>query len=150
MLASVDEEQLSWNSVADSALNRHISLLQVKGRGVSAIQSSDQCEEIEVTVDSGACATVLLRGVCTGISVRENSRLGEGAEYEVANGQSIPNLGERRCEVLTVGSVAAKRITFHVADVHKPLLSITACDDMGFDCFRARLAVACEIGPPMK
>ena len=59
----------------------------------------------------------------------------EGAEYEVANGQSIPNLGERRCDIMTVGSATAKRITFQVADVHKPLLSITACADMGFDCF---------------
>ena len=34
-----------------------------------------------------------------------------------------------------MGSATAKRITFQVADVHKPLLSITACADMGFDCF---------------
>ena len=70
-----------------------------------------------------------------GISVLENSLSREGAEYEVANGQSIPNLGERRCEIMTAGSTTAKRITFQVADVHKPLLSITACADMGFDCF---------------
>ena len=36
---------------------------------------------------------------------------------------------------MTLGSGVAKRITFQVADVHKPLLSITACADMGFDCF---------------
>ena len=36
---------------------------------------------------------------------------------------------------MTVGSVQAKRITFQVADVHKPLLSISGCADMGFDCF---------------
>ena len=68
-----------------------------------------------------------------GISVLEKFFSREGAEYEIANGQSIPNLGERRCEFMTVGSATAKRITFQVADVHKPLLSITACGDMGFD-----------------
>ena len=26
------------------------------------------------------------------------------------------------------------RIVFQIADVHKPLLSITACSDMGYDC----------------
>ena len=73
--------------------------------------------------------------MCTGISVLENSLSREGAEYEVANFQSIPNLGERRCEIITVGSPTAKRITFRLTDVHKPFLSITACADMGFDCF---------------
>ena len=36
---------------------------------------------------------------------------------------------------MTVGSLAPKRITFQVAAVHKPLLSISGCADMGFDCF---------------
>ena len=88
-----------------------------------------------MTVDSGACVTVMLKGMCMGISVLENFLSRKGAEYEVANGQSIPNLGERRCDIMTVGSATAKRIMFQVADVHKPLLSITACADMGFDCF---------------
>ena len=65
----------------------------------------------------------------------------EGLEYEAANGASIPNLGEMRCEVMTVGSNMAKRITFQVADVHKPLLSTTACADMGFDCEEGRHVV---------
>lgn len=56
------------------------------------------------------------------------------AEYEVANGESIPNLGERRCLLMTVGSKAAKKIVFQIADVHKPLLSISRCADMGFMC----------------
>ena len=111
------------------------SLLQIKIRCISAIRPSDQWEEIEVTVDSGTCVTVMPKGMCTGISVLENLLSTEGAEYEVANGQSIPNLGERRCEVVTGGSTSAKRITFQVADVHKPLRLITACADMGFDCF---------------
>ena len=53
----------------------------------------------------------------------------------MANGATIPNLGERKCEVATVGILQAKRITFHVADVQKPLLSISGCADMDFDCF---------------
>ena len=74
-------------------------------------------------------------GTCEGISILENEWSKGGAEYEVANGATIPNLGERRCEVMTVGSQQAKMITFQVADVHKPLLSISACADMGFECF---------------
>ena len=74
-------------------------------------------------------------GTCEGIDVVENELFRNSAEYEVANGATILNLGERRCEVMTVGSIQAKGITFQVADVHKPLLSISCCADIGFDCF---------------
>ena len=56
----------------------------------------------------------------------------------MANGATIPNLGERKCEVMIVGSLQANRITFQVADLHKPRLSISGCADMGFDCFIAQ------------
>ena len=86
-------------------------------------------------MDSGACVSVMPENMCEGISIMENDLVRAGAEYEVANGESIPNLGERRCEVMTVGTLAPKRIVFQVAAVHKPLLSISGCADMGFDCF---------------
>ena len=36
---------------------------------------------------------------------------------------------------MTLGSMIPKRITFQIADVHKPLLSISACSDMGYECY---------------
>ena len=39
---------------------------------------------------------------------------------------------------MTLDAVAAKKITFQVADVHKPLLSISRCADMGFQCYLGR------------
>ena len=89
--------------------------------------------EIEVTVDCGACETVMPADICEGIQILK-SLTSHGAEYEVANGESIPNLGERRCLLMTLGARDAKKITFQVADVHKPLLSISRCADMGFNC----------------
>ena len=88
--------------------------------------------ELEVTVDSGACISVMPIASCEGIDIEENELSRSGAEYEVASGATIPNLGERRCEVMTVGSLQPKRITFQVADVHKPLFSISIS---GSDCF---------------
>ena len=90
---------------------------------------------IDVTVDSGACVTVMPAGLCQGITIVENDLSKNGIEYEVANGESIANLGERRCEVMTIGSMIPKRIVFQTADVYKPLLSITACSDMVYDCY---------------
>ena len=54
-----------------------------------------------------------------------------GMEYEVANGQSMPNLGERRCLVWTENATEVKRMVMQVADVHKGLLSLSRCADMG-------------------
>ena len=53
--------------------------------------------------------------------------------YEVADGNEIPNLGERRCVMWTEGSQDARKITLQVADVHKALLSLSRCADMGFE-----------------
>ena len=88
-----------------------------------------------MTVDSGACVTVMPRTMCESISIIQNRLSRANVEYEVANGAHIPNLGERQCEMMTVGSIVGKKITFQVADVHKPLLSISGCADMGFDCY---------------
>ena len=110
-------------------------LQEIPRSRISTVQKPDEWVLIDVTVDSGACVTTMPSGLCLGISIIDNDLSRSGVEYEVANGESIANLGERRCQVMTVGSMIPKQITFQVADVHKPLLSITACSDMGFDCY---------------
>ena len=55
------------------------------------------------------------------------------SSYEVADGSEIPNLGERKCLMLTPGCHFPKKIIIQVADVHKPLLSVTRAADAGFD-----------------
>ena len=127
----VDDDQRRCGS----AIGGLSTLLPVRRPGISTMRRPDEWIELEVTVDSGACISVMPIGSCEGIDIIENELSRNGAEYEVANGATIPNLGERRCEVMTVGSLQPKRITFQVADVHKPLLSISGCADMGFDCF---------------
>jgi hypothetical protein len=131
VLTVVDHDQRRQGS----AIGGLCTLLPVRRPGISAMRSPDEWTELEVTVDSGACISVMPIASCEGIDILENELSRSGAEYEVANGATIPNLGERRCEVMTVGSLQPKRITFQVADVHKPLLSISGCADMGFDCF---------------
>ena len=106
-----------------------------KDASISAVRRPDEWVLIEVTVDSGACVTVMPRSMCEHIGILQNSLSRDEVMYEVANGAHIANLGERKCQVMTAGSDISKRIVFQVADVHKPLLSITACADMGYDCF---------------
>ena len=90
--------------------------------------------EIEVTVDSGACDTVMPTRMCPHISVVETEDSKRGMEYEVANGETIPNVGERRCILMSEDSNSPKAIFFQIADIHKPLLSVSRCADLGFQC----------------
>ena len=112
-----------------------LNFMTRKESTISVVQKPDEWIEILVTIDSGACVTVMPKSLCQGISIVESPESKAGVEYEVANGASIPNLGQRRCEIMTVGNLEAKKLSFQLADVHKPLLSVTACADMGFDCF---------------
>lgn len=48
--------------------------------------------EIELTVDSGASDTVMPEGTCPLISLLESVGSKAGYEYEVANGEGLPNL----------------------------------------------------------
>ena len=95
--------------------------------------------ELEVPVDSGACDTVMPRVMCPHISVLSTPVSRSGYEYEVANGAGLPNLGERRCLMMTENSQTAKRIAFQCADVHKALLSVSRCSDMGYECTLGKL-----------
>ena len=90
--------------------------------------------EIEITIDSGACDTVMPARLCQHISIIQTEESRRGMEYEVANGETIPNVGERHCLLMTEDSNNPKSIVFQVADIHKPLLSVSRCADLGFQC----------------
>ena len=53
--------------------------------------------KIEVCVDSGACESVMPADMSNHIPIMPSEQSIGGVEYEVANGESVPNLGERRC-----------------------------------------------------
>ena len=128
-----DARRIRRNS--DGVVNGLSIFTEKPGRTISIVNKPDEWVAITVTVDSGACVTVMPSGLCMGIPIVDNDLSRAGVEYEVANGESIPNLGERQCQVMTAGSMIPKKITFQIAEVHKPLLSVAACSDMGFDCF---------------
>ena len=111
-----------------------VSTLVAKTNGQISSIPAASWREIEVTVDSGACDTVIPTEECKEIKIHESAQSKAGMEYEVANGETIPNLGERRCLMMTENSTTPKRIAFQVADVHKALLSVTRAADMGYQC----------------
>ena len=58
------------------------------------------------------------------VKTKEGSASRRGFVYETANGETIPNLGEKQF-VAESEEGARKKITAHVADVNKGLLSVT-------------------------
>ena len=124
-----------------TSLNRKkigaFSIFQYANGAPSPIDDSSQEDiwtKVEVAVDSGACDTVMPASMCQGIFIMPSLASMRGMEYEVANGAALPNLGERKCEMITHGSLNMKPITFQVSDIHKPLLSISRASDLGYEC----------------
>ena len=114
--------------------NDTVSMLTRKAGGALSHVDYRGWREVEITVDSGACDTVMPTFEHEHITLHESEGKRNKLEYEVANGESISNDGERRCLLMTQGAKQARRITFQCADVHKALLSVTRCADIGYDC----------------
>ena len=80
-------------------------------------------QEIELAVDSGATETVVGDGMLTNIETTEGSAFKRGVQYEVASGDLIPNLGEKRFEAVNEAGVI-RGMTAQVCEVNKALLSV--------------------------
>jgi hypothetical protein len=101
---------------------------------VASSAGNDGWIQIELTADSGACDSVMPRtGPCEGMKIWPSIQSERGFAYEVANGAELPCLGERRLQVWTEGSEMPRQMAIQVADVHKPLLSLSRCADGGYE-----------------
>ena len=82
-----------------------------------------QWEVMTSVVDSGATITVVSPETGRGYAVIEGEAAKKGTEYEIANGDSIPNLGEKKMAVMTrEGSL--RGFSTQVADVSRNLQSV--------------------------
>ena len=85
---------------------------------------------MDVTVDSGAADHVSNKEIEKGIEVRETEASKKGMSYRVANGETIPNRGEK---VLRGVTDTGKNIGFtaQITDVTKALCSVGKMTDSG-------------------
>ena len=91
--------------------------------GLNAVRDNDGWEELEFNVDSGATETVVGKSMLLSVEVKEGSQKRRGVEYEVANGEMIPNLGEK----IFLGHTEngnARKVTAQVCDVNEALMSV--------------------------
>ena len=80
-------------------------------------------ECLEMAVDSGATETVISEDMVSMVKVKEGAASKRGVVYETANGETIPNLGEKHF-IAESEEGTVKKITAQVADVNKGLLSV--------------------------
>ena len=98
-------------------------LTTIEPGGMNTIHTSGEWEEIEFAVDSGATETVVNEEMLASIETKENAASKRGVAYEVANGETIPNLGEKKFRGFS-SEGQGKDITAQVCDVNKALLSV--------------------------
>ena len=96
----------------------------IEPEGFNALEGSQgEWQEVEFAVDSGATETVLGEDMLPEVELKEGAASRRGVEYEVANGEKIPNLGEKKFRGVTEEG-KSRNITAQVCDVNKALLSV--------------------------
>ena len=133
--AILGSESMPLGVLAMPTADKSLNMLTIKERNpLSVVQPAPEWVEIEITIDSGACDTVMPENMCPHISLLASESSRAGLEYEVANGEGLPNLGEKKCLMMTEDSNIMKRVIFQCADVHKALLSVSRVADLGYEC----------------
>ena len=77
---------------------------------------------IELAVDSGATESVIPSDVLQEVPTVEGPARKRGGNYQVANGEVIPNLGEKRIFAVTEEGIE-KKLILQVCDVNQGLIS---------------------------
>ena len=85
--------------------------------------SSNDWEYVEFIFDSGATTTVIPATVGRAYEIQPSESSKAGVMYEIANGDEIPNLGEKLMPVVTAEG-AWKGLLAQVADISKALQSV--------------------------
>jgi len=91
--------------------------------GLNPMTTKGGWEMIELAVDSGATETVVGEDMLKSIETKESWGSKKGVEYEVANGETIPNLGEKKFHGVTDNGIT-RNLTAQVCEVNKALLSV--------------------------
>jgi hypothetical protein len=101
----------------------------IEPEGINAIVSGPW-EEIELAVDSGATESVVPDSLPSSIPTTPGPASRRGVEYEVANGERLPNEGEKKFSAVTAEG-STKLMVMQVCDVNQGLLSVSKATAAG-------------------
>ena len=86
--------------------------------------------QIEVVLDSGAADSVCPKNMCPQFAIEDSEASKAGVFYTGANGGKLYNLGQTHVPV-ALDNGARSLATFQVADVSRPLMSVSKVCEMG-------------------
>ena len=115
-------------------------LLPITFAECSGIMHVDEYREMDVdfTLDSGACTHVLDASTSApGYVVRDSAGSRRGQGFTVGNGEIIPNEGEVTVNLMVPvadGERVQVELTSQVAEVTRPLLSVSKLCEKGYSC----------------
>ena len=107
-----------------------LALQTIEPAGVNAVDAKGDWEELKMVVDSGATEAVMSEDMLTSTETEIGAAAKRGVEYEVANGVTIPNLGEKTFKFQTAEG-AERKITAQICEVNKGLLSVVKMVNAG-------------------
>jgi len=108
-------------SVRDAVRKYERQLDAVSSLEVPWIKTRNGKTFVEMTIDSGAAATVVPRGAFDA-KIMETLRT-RNEVFATASGQRMPNYGEQRIQAMSTSGTCLN-ITAQVTDVKKPLISV--------------------------
>ena len=88
---------------------------------------------VDIILDSGACRHVMAGESAPGYPVRESPGSRRGQNFIVGNGERVPNEGQMILNLETDDGAAATA-TFQVADLTRPLMSVSQICEQGYRC----------------
>ena len=97
---------------------------------VNHIRAEKKWAKLEAVVDSGAAESVAPAAMAPWVPARPSEGSKRGQCYMSANGAKLPNLGEKHFSMVTTEGNLAEA-TFQVAEVTRPLCSVTKICDRG-------------------
>ena len=93
-------------------------------------QETDGWHMIEVVLDSGAADSVCPKDMCPHFAVEDSAASKAGVYYTGANGGKLFNLGQTHVPICLENG-ARTLATFQIADVSRPLMSVSKVCEMG-------------------
>ena len=103
---------------------------------LAAVEEWEDCS-IEIILDSGACRHVMARESAPGYTVHESPGSRRGQNFIVGNGERVPNEGQMALSLeadVGDGVTALLGTTFQVADLTRPLMSVSQICEQGLHC----------------
>ena len=86
--------------------------------------------KVDSVVDSGASAPVAPPTMAPNVAIRPSAGSRRGQKYTSASSHKLPNLGEQLLHAITEAGDETS-VLFQIADVSRPLVSVSAICEMG-------------------